>query len=178
MGSLANTIYAYAKAEIYHPELFIKVANHIMLLDNLDDYDNQNICNLAWAYNKAGIIRQDLNNKLRYAADNGKEEFSSRQLSNLFQWTSEEEDIQNQEDNEQDVDENGGVVAVEDDNNENNKDDKELEEDTASITEDLSLLTVVQLKDRLRDIGLPVSGRKHELISRLNDHFTVQKSDE
>ena len=34
-------------------------------------------------------------------------------------------------------------------------------------SEDLSSLTVVQLKERLRAAGLPVSGRKAELIDRL-----------
>lgn len=33
---------------------------------------------------------------------------------------------------------------------------------------DLSMLTVVQLKDKLRTAGLPVSGRKAELIERLS----------
>ena len=54
----------------------------------------------------------------------------------------------------------------------------EDEDNAFSTPEDLSLLTVVQLKDRLRNLGLRVGGRKHELISRLNDHFTVQKGDE
>ena len=76
---------------------------------------------------------------------------------------------------EQNEDENDSLA--EDDNNENNmeEEDGEIEDDDpdASIPEDLSLLTVVQLKDRLRNLGLRVSGRKHELIDRLNDHFTV-----
>ena len=33
--------------------------------------------------------------------------------------------------------------------------------------EDLSTCTVVQLKEKLRDAGLPVSGRKAELVERL-----------
>ena len=37
-----------------------------------------------------------------------------------------------------------------------------------SSSEDLSKLTVVQLKDRLRAAGMKVSGRKAELIQRLN----------
>ena len=50
--------------------------------------------------------------------------------------------------------------------------DGEIENDPdALVPEDLSLLTVVQLKDRLRNLGLRVSGRKQELIDRLNDHF-------
>jgi len=174
--NLSNILYAYARAEISHPDLFNKVADHIVLLDNLDDYTAQAICNLAWAYHKAGIIRQDLNNKLRYAADNGKEEFSSRQLSNLYQWTSEEEDIQNQEDDEQSKDENDSLLAVVDEDNDNDTDKEEEEEEynASSAPEDLSLLTVVQLKDRLRSLGLRVSGRKQELIDRLNDHIQGQ----
>jgi len=50
---------------------------------------------------------------------------------------------------------------------------KEEDDPDASIQEDFSLLTVVQLKDRLRNLGLPVSGRKQELIDRLNDHFEL-----
>jgi len=176
--NLSNILYAYARAEISHPDLFNKVADHIVLLDNLDDYTAQAICNLAWAYHKAGIIRQDLNNKLRYAADNGKEEFSSRQLNNLYQWTSEEEDIQiqNQEDDEQNEDESGSLLAVVDEDNDNDTDKEEEKEEynTSSAPEDLSLLTVVQLKDRLRNLGLRVSGRKQELIDRLNDHIQGQ----
>ena len=37
--------------------------------------------------------------------------------------------------------------------------------------EDLSILTVVQLKDRLRGLNLAVGGRKQELIDRLNGHL-------
>ena len=177
---VAIAIYSYAKAGVSHHDLFNKVADHIVSLDILDDYTEQNISNLAWAYNKAGIIRQDLNDILKDAAGNRKEEFGSRNLNNLYRWTSEEKDIHNQEDDEQSLegkDENDSVAAVDDDNNAN-KDEVLVEDDSASsIPEDLSLLTVVQLKDRLRNLGLRVSGRKHELISRLNDYFTVQGGD-
>jgi len=47
--------------------------------------------------------------------------------------------------------------------------------DTTTIAsqqrEDLSILTVVQLKDRLRGLNLAVGGRKQELIDRLNGHL-------
>jgi len=173
---LSNTIYAFAKAQVSRLDLFNKVADHIVLLNNLDDYNEQDISNLAWAYHKAGIIRQDLNDKLIGDTVGRKGEFSSRKLNNLYHWTSEEDGIQNQEIDEDEID----SAAVDDDNdddenNENNiEDDEELEDDPdASVLEDLSLLTVVQLKDRLRNLGLPVSGRKHELIDRLNDHFQL-----
>ena len=42
-------------------------------------------------------------------------------------------------------------------------------EETQSDTENLESLTVPELKDRLRDLGLPVSGRKAELIERLQN---------
>ena len=41
----------------------------------------------------------------------------------------------------------------------------------ANSIEDFSHLTVVQLKDRLRALNLHVSGRKQELIDRLNSHL-------
>ena len=40
-------------------------------------------------------------------------------------------------------------------------------------SDDLSSYTVVQLKDKLRAAGLPVSGRKAELIERLNNAPTA-----
>jgi len=173
--NLSNIVWSYAKAEVSHLDLFNKVADHIVSLDNLDGYNEQNISNLAWAYHKAGIIHQDLNNKLKGAADSRKEEFNSRNLNNLYHWTSEEVGVQNQEDDEQNGDQNDSLAVVDDDNDTDIEIEEEEEEDDASTTipvpEDLSLLTVVQLKDRLRDLGLRVSGRKQELIDRLNDHI-------
>ena len=46
--------------------------------------------------------------------------------------------------------------------------------DTTTLSqqrEDLSILTVVQLEDRLRGLNLAVSGRKQELIDRLICHL-------
>ena len=42
----------------------------------------------------------------------------------------------------------------------------------ASKGEDLSTLRVPELRDRLRDLGLTVGGRKAELIERLQSHYT------
>lgn len=39
------------------------------------------------------------------------------------------------------------------------------------VAEDLSKLTVPQIKDKLRELNLTVGGRKNELIDRLNDHY-------
>ena len=37
------------------------------------------------------------------------------------------------------------------------------------MAEDLSVLNVAELKERLREAGLPVSGKKDELIARLEE---------
>ena len=120
------------------------------------------------------MIRQDLNDKLIGLAMDRK--FSAERLETLNRWAS-EQSIENLEADLQDEDENGSVVAVVDDEHSDadiEEADGEIKEDDdpdASSQEDLSLLTVVQLKDRLRNLGLRVSGRKQELIDRLNNHF-------
>ena len=121
-----------------------------------------------------GVIHQDLNDKFIGAAVDRKEEFGTKRLETLNRWMSEEEGTQIKEDDEHDKDENDSVAVVDNDND--RKDEalvlvEEKEDSTFPVPEDLSLLTVVQLKDRLRNLGLPVSGRKQELIDRLNDHF-------
>lgn len=58
------------------------------------------------------------------------------------------------------VDSNGAVSS---------SDNQEKEDQVSGdSTEDLELLTIVELKERLRDAGLPISGRKGELIERLS----------
>ncbi len=44
------------------------------------------------------------------------------------------------------------------------------------LLDNFSELTVVELKERLRGLNLPVSGRKIELVERLNDHYFVTAS--
>ena len=48
----------------------------------------------------------------------------------------------------------------------------------AQVQEDLSILTVVQLKDRLRGLNLAVGGRKQELIDRLNGHPNLAENEQ
>lgn len=47
------------------------------------------------------------------------------------------------------------------------EDDEEVDDDTSLSEEELSKLTIPELKERLRDAGLAVSGKKAELIDRL-----------
>mmetsp|Transcript_25639 Transcript_25639/g.46388 ORF Transcript_25639/g.46388 Transcript_25639/m.46388 type:complete len:598 (+) Transcript_25639:486-2279(+) len=61
-----------------------------------------------------------------------------------------------------------GVSVKED---ENGMGPAKADEENAKSIEELSRLTVVQLKKRLRALNLQVSGRKQELIDRLNSHL-------
>jgi len=61
-----------------------------------------------------------------------------------------------------------GVSAKED---ENGMEPAKADEENAKYNEELSRLTVVQLRKRLRALNLPVSGRKLELIDRLHSHL-------
>jgi len=45
---------------------------------------------------------------------------------------------------------------------------------TTISSEDISKCTVVELKDKLREVGLTVGGRKSELIERLNEYYYLQ----
>jgi SAM-dependent methyltransferase len=47
------------------------------------------------------------------------------------------------------------------------KNENEQDQVAGDSTEDLEQLTIAELKERLRDAGLPISGRKGELIDRL-----------
>jgi len=64
--------------------------------------------------------------------------------------------------------EDEAVVAVKD-SVDDNEESKEEEEATESVVleEDLAKLTVPALKEKLKEAGLPVSGKKAELIARL-----------
>lgn len=73
---------------------------------------------------------------------------------------------QNTEDQVQDE----SRLVFEDDVEEPEEVEEEPEElDDEELVEDLSKLTVAQLKDMLKEKGLKVSGRKSELVSRLSD---------
>jgi len=72
------------------------------------------------------------------------------------------------------VEDDGFDFKVSEDDFKEDGDEEEVEDEGESIAEDSSLteeelskLTVVTLKEKLRDAGLPVSGRKAELVARL-----------
>jgi cysteinyl-tRNA synthetase len=72
-------------------------------------------------------------------------------------------------DSEVAVDANDVEVEIEGaaDNNDDDEEEVEAPAPSANGSEDLKSLTVVELKERLRAAGLPVSGNKGELIERL-----------
>jgi len=61
------------------------------------------------------------------------------------------------------------VVEAEEVAEEASEDESDDSADSADSDEDLSSLTVVALKDRLKEAGLPVSGKKADLIARLSE---------
>eukprot|EP00984_Skeletonema_dohrnii_P001563 scaffold488_cov109-Skeletonema_dohrnii-CCMP3373.AAC.8 len=64
--SLANIVWAFAKVELPQPELFSKIAEHIVQLPSLSlpRFDPQNLTNILWAYAKAGITHHQLYRKI------------------------------------------------------------------------------------------------------------------
>ena len=52
---IANTLWAYAKANVRHQQLFEQVAYHIVSSGGLDVFNSQDIANTVWAYAKVDI---------------------------------------------------------------------------------------------------------------------------
>ena len=57
-------VWAYAKAEVSHPGLFEKTADHIISLDTLQDFNSQHIAIIVWAFAKAKISHPHLYQKM------------------------------------------------------------------------------------------------------------------
>ena len=54
------------------------------------------------------------------------------------------------------------------------RDDVSLQATSAAdAATDISKLKVVELKDRLRELSLPLSGNKSELVERLSEHYRL-----
>jgi len=91
-------------------------------------------------------------------------EEADMQLEESFEIDQENEEEEEEED-EDDMDIANETATEEADEEASEEADGD---DTSSLdTDSLEKLTVVELKDRLRSKGLPVSGRKAELIERL-----------
>jgi len=82
---LSNVIWAYATLNESNPQLLKEVADHIIALDNVDEFKPQHISNIVWAYATAKESHPVLFNKLANAAIKRKNEFSSQEIAN-FLW--------------------------------------------------------------------------------------------
>ena len=65
----------------------------------------------------------------------------------------------------------GNVAAAERDKTERSEENMASDHDKDEPPQDFTQLTVVQLKEKLRELNLHVTGRKPELIDRLNGHL-------
>lgn len=117
-------------------------------------------------FESADAIRESLNEVYNIEIDDRNKEWTIAGLEeddddspvSLGYAEDDEEDDDDEEESEEEYDDEEEEEAIV----------SQLEETDSTITiESLNSLTVPQLKEKLRDVGLPVSGRKSELIERL-----------
>eukprot|EP00956_Cyclotella_meneghiniana_P039435 scaffold171830_cov20-Cyclotella_meneghiniana.AAC.1 len=53
--NLSNTVWAFATANIQHPNLFKKVGDEIVAMNDLKSFNPQNLANTVWAYASANV---------------------------------------------------------------------------------------------------------------------------
>lgn len=134
-------------------------------------------------YEEADAIREELREKFGVEIDDRTKEWRSEGVAEYS--IAEENDEEEDEDLEDALDDALDSLFAEDDDDDENdasddsfdeEEEEEVEEDivaaeeeeNASFSEEeLSKLTVPVLKEKLKEAGLPVSGKKAELISRL-----------
>eukprot|EP00536_Pseudo-nitzschia_multiseries_P003264 jgi/Psemu1/185507/e_gw1.49.111.1 len=122
-------------------------------------------------YDAADAIRDELADSFGVAIDDRTKEWTITEDDFAVDDDEEEADDDDVEDDaddfeddfEEDTEED--VEETDDAEEESATDDEDA--DSSLTEEDLSKLTVVALKEKLRDAGLPVSGKKSELIARL-----------
>jgi hypothetical protein len=82
---LSNTLWAYATAGISNPQLFNKIANHIVESDSLHKFDPQELKDIMWAYATAQVSHPKLFQKVAKAAMQREAEFNNSQhVANLL----------------------------------------------------------------------------------------------
>ena len=84
---LANTIWAFEKVKVSHPDLFKKVGDRIVALDHLNDFAPQDFASIVQAFAKAEVSHPRLMDKLTdhlIGLDNFQVEFfNQREISSL-----------------------------------------------------------------------------------------------
>ena len=64
------------------------MADHIVSLDNLDDFIQQEISNLVWGFAKLDVHNTTLYEKLTdVAVEDKSDDFSNRDIENMLRWT-------------------------------------------------------------------------------------------
>ena len=64
------------------------MADHIVSLDNLNDFIQQEISNLVWGFAKLDVHNTKLYDKLTdVAVEDKSDDFSNRDIENLLRWT-------------------------------------------------------------------------------------------
>ena len=119
------------------------------------------LAKLAKNYDEADAIRDELTDTYAVQLDDRLKEWSVVGGQEMLN--------EAEEDDDDDGDWSTVDMELEDEDYENDDDDEGEEgEKTSEI--DLQSLTVPELKEKLREAGLPVSGRKAELIERLESN--------
>jgi hypothetical protein len=130
-------------------------------------------------YDTADTIRNELKEKFGVEINDRKNEWyisSTKTASNSHQQSP--LPLYRQDYTEYSVVEDNSDSVTTPDNNNNDDDvgnDDNNEDDNEGWEEDLSKMTVVQLKEKLRSAGLPVSGTKAVLIERLHSSLMEQE---
>ena len=119
------------------------------------------LAKLAKNYDEADAIRDELTDTYAVQLDDRLKEWSVVGGQEMLN--------EAEEDDDDDGDWSTVDMELEDEDYENDDDD-EGEEGEKSLEIDLQSLTVPELKEKLREAGLPVSGRKAELIERLESN--------
>jgi len=83
--ALSNIIWAFATLDETHSNLFKKTADHIVGLDNLKSFNEQNLSNLVWAFATARESHPNLFKKLAEEAIKRQHYFKPQELAN-FLW--------------------------------------------------------------------------------------------
>jgi hypothetical protein len=83
--NISNIVWAYTTASESYPQLFKKVADHIVAQSNLSGFKPQEISNIIWAYTTAGETHPLLIQKLADVAITKRNNFNPQSISN-FLW--------------------------------------------------------------------------------------------
>ena len=130
-----------------------------------DQVKKRAIAKLNRDYTTADAIRDELMDDYLVSIDDRVKEWTA--LAGVSTAVDIDDEVDEEDETVDEEIEDSAVAFVETEEPIDESRAEDSSEELSSNNEDLDSLTVVELKDRLRDAGLPVSGRKAELIERL-----------